>query len=71
MPLGMWQVRLCGMAVGTNIVQYLWKGISGASTFQYWVDAKEKIATNEVQNIDWSAQGKAMNMCGFVRKMGR
>ena len=56
------------MAVGTKLYSYLKKSIRGADLFEYWVEKKERIAADEIQNIDWESNGKAMKMCGRARQ---
>ena len=60
MKKGMWQIRIHGMTVGTNLFQYLRKAIQGGGIFEYWVDKRKRVGEANVGLIDWEAQGKAL-----------
>ena len=46
-------VKIHGMVVVTNLLQYLRKIIQGADIFDYWMDMKKRIGDSFVVNIDW------------------
>ena len=64
---GMRKVRIHGMAVGTNLIQYLRKSIQSGDIFDYWVDVKKRIWDSSVGKIDWEAQGKALGVYSRTR----
>ena len=65
---GMWQVRLYGKPVGTNLQKYLRKIIHGGSILSFWVDSKHSIGDTAVGMVDWEDQGKALRSCSRVRQ---
>ena len=67
-PKGMWAIKICGISVGSNMMGYLRRCISGAQMFQYWVRKKKRIQENQVQNIDWETIGKAMKNSTHTRQ---
>ena len=65
---GMYNIKLCGVQIGTKLLPCLRKGISERDTFDYWVNHKGRIKDKEIQNIDWATHGKAMKMCSFNKQ---
>ena len=55
----MWPVRIYGMVVGDNFLQYLRKIIQGAGIFD-WMDTKKRIGDSSVVSIDRESQVKAL-----------
>lgn len=56
---GIWQVTLCGIAVGTKLGPYLRKGISGAAIFEYWANTNNMIGRYMVRQ--WNETNKDAN----------
>ena len=68
MPKGMWAIKICGTSIGSNMMRYLRRCISGAKMFEYWVRRKKRIHEDQVQNIDWETLGKAMEKSTHTRQ---
>ena len=68
MSKGLWQVKICGMPTGTNLVTYLRNNISRATLFNYWVNTKKRIFEEQVDKIDWDVQGKEMRNNKYSRQ---
>ena len=68
MPKGLWQVKICGIPIGTNLVTYLRKSISRATLFEYWANTKNRIAEEQVAKIDWEVQGKVTRSNKYSRQ---
>lgn len=45
-PRGMWAVRICAISLGSNMLDYLRRCISGVKIFEYWVVKKKRIHDN-------------------------
>ena len=58
----MWAIGIYGMAVGIKLYSYLRRNISEANLFEYWVHKKNQISEEEIQNIEWDAQGMVMQL---------
>ena len=65
---GMWQVRLYGQPVGTNLQKYLRKSIHGGGILSFWVDSQRRISDKAVGMVDWESQGRALRSCRRPRQ---
>ena len=62
MKKGIWQVKIQGRTICSNLTEKMRESISGEEILEYYVTKKQRMTKDQFHNIDWITQGKALKL---------
>ena len=68
MKRGIWQLKIKGHTVCSNVTKNMRESISGEEILEYYVAKKRRMTKDQFHQIDWTSQGKALNSINTGRQ---
>ena len=68
MKKGIWQLKIKGDTVCSNVTKNMRESISGEEILEYYVARKKRMTKDQFHFIDWTSQGKALKSINTGRQ---